>query len=241
MQAVAFVMPGAPQPDALAIWSLLNHGEGPESFQRPSGAPNAVSTAAGPEGSTQLVVTSQIGRIDIVRHGRGAPGANEPPSLDSLEDAVQAAVAQLKQVLEIGPIFRIAIVASLSVNAEAGFSDVFANIATGVAFPKNATDCIYQLNVRRNSGAASDIEINRLCTWSSGEKNLLLFNISGPGLQSTAASPMTMKSIPIVNFNVDVNTATGPGFRIEAENSALVDELAAEVLGLAKSGAEALQ
>lgn len=82
--------------------------------------------------------------------------------------------------------------------------------------------------------------VNRLCTWSSGEKSLIMFNIGGPGAQATGPSPMTVKTIPIVNFNIDVNTATGPGVIIAAENASLIDEVAAEVIKIAEHGAKAL-
>lgn len=241
VQAVAFVVPGAPQPDALAIWSILRPGEGPEAFQKHSGAPNGVSTAAGPYGSEQLSITSQIGRIDVVLHGRAIPGSNEPPALDNLDDAVRSAARQLKQLLGVAPIFRTAIVASMSVSAEAGFSHILSDISPAVVFPDNAIDCIYQLNIRRTSGVRNELGINRLCTWSSGEQNLIVFNVGGPGLQASGASPMTMKSVPIVNFNVDVNTASGPGFLISPDDAPLIDELATEVVGIAKHGAEALK
>lgn len=241
VQAVAFVMPGAPQPDALGIWSALSPEEGPEAFQKPSGAPNAVSTASGPEGSSQLAVTSQIGRIDIVRHGRAAPNSSGPPTLDNLQEAMLRSAAQLKKILSLAPIYRLAIVASLSTNAEEGFSRILSSVADGITFPENATDCIYQLNVRRRSSAKAELEINRLCTWSSGEQSLISFNVGGPGFQATGNSPMTIRSVPIVNFNIDVNTATGPGFGIAPPDAALIDELAAEVGRLAQRGVEALQ
>lgn len=241
VQAVAFVTPGALQPDALAIWNALYPGEGPEAFQRPSGAPNSLSTAAGPDGPAHAAITSQIGRIDLARRGRLAPSSNEPPTLADLDDAVHRAADQLKQLLSIVPVFRIALVASLSTNADVGYSSILSNVTQGVTFPANAIDCIYQINVRRTSAVEIGISINRLCTWSSGEQSLIMFSVGGPGLQATGGSPMTMKSVPIVNFNIDVNTATGPGAIISAEKSAMVDELASEVIRIAKHGAEALQ
>lgn len=237
VQAAAYFSTGTPQVDALAMWHVLFPHEGPRSFEKPSGALNAVSKAIGTQGGIHLSIATQIGRIDLLSQARPGPEVGEPLNL---QQTVSATAQQLRQLLGHISVFKIEMIANLSAGAEQGFGKTLSAIAKGIYFHDDATDCIYQLNVPLASNQKVDLQINRMCTWSSGERSLISFNVGLDGSPIGPEPPMTIKTTPIVNLKIDVSAAIDSGAAFSRDDELVIWEIASQVLAIAQDGAEAL-
>lgn len=223
IQAVLLVPPGAPQPDALAVWQTF-FNDTPDGFQRPIGAPNAVSIASGERNNTQTIVTSQIGRIEISIRGTAAAGEFEPPALQDVGAAIETASTWIISISGDTKVFRIAIVANLYKIISKENASLEMTECTGVHFPEFSSDQIYQYNCRRKFSCNPQIDMNRIVTWSYGEQHYVTVPVSAStsgGLQNQ----VSIKSNPIVSHKIDINTATTFDFNFESNVKMYLGEM----------------
>ncbi len=241
IQAVAFNAPTTGQsPDALAVWQQLFQA-GPDMFNRGQGAPAPVSTASGSIGSTQVTVTCQLGRVDIAISGSTDNPSEGPPAISDRESALASASEYLRLVATECSAFRVALVVGLSEQVDANEVPQHLAAAAGVAFPASSADCIYQFNLKRPFKSIPEMQMNRITTWASGIQQMISITVgqnsppSGP-----AISPLAVRSIPIINWKLDFNSASAPNASVLPNIDAVVAELASEMLSIVQNGREAI-
>ncbi|WP_156963692.1 hypothetical protein [Muricoccus aerilatus] len=240
VQAVAFMAPGQQQRTALQLWEALFPGDAPDSFQRATGStPSLASNAAGARDGHNIMITSQVGRIDIFL-GK-VPSADDagPPRIADVQAAVTRAAGFLRVTADrVAPV-RIALVLDLSKSIEGGMeSTSLMELLPGVGIPPDATDVTLQFNVRRAFGVASEIGMNRLCSWAHAQIGMMTTPMM-PG-QLMQIPMANMKFTPIVNVKIDVNSA--PEARLSSDLvPALIEELRVEALAIYEEGFARLQ
>jgi len=243
IQGVAFSQPTGALSDALSVWNLLFPDTTPDSFQKPPGQPAGPSTAGGPVAHGRLELTWQLGRIDFLLTRAPGPIEAGPPEIENVPGALLDVAAYINALSEPIAPFRIAIIGNLSQqSSEDKLASVLSREAGSAEFPGGATDCIYQFNVRRKFAADESIEMNRVCTWATGIQQLIAFSIGQNGdLATNPNGPLTIQSIPTVNFKIDVNSATAPGVKFDKGIPYYTEEMANELMNIVKHGREAVK
>lgn len=204
LTAVIFTPPGQSTADALQLWSALDIGS-PNSFQRPQGGlALASSIAQGIDGDTRLTMQCQIGRIDLTWTG-AVMTTDAPPKIANLSGLMTKAEEQVCRLIEKVEIARLAVVGSSSFPIEDGISHglAFNRLGLGDKFDPDAEDIIFQFNkvgsFKENGG-----RMNRLYSWSSGNMQMLSFNISPT---TPSGSPFMAKLLRVLSFRADINSA----------------------------------
>ena len=233
IQGVLFTVQGTDQDDALKLWEMLFPNDQPDGFQRATSSPNLQSTASGERGGHNILITSQVGRVDLVV----APPAPSPvediisgvPRISDVTGAAEKVAVYMKQLAVRLAVSRIALVLDTAVTVPYnGEGSALAALLSGVPLPTNATEVVFQFNARRNFDTSPEVIMNRLCTWSSGQVGFIQ---GGPGVHLNR----TVKMSPFVGLKIDINSAAET--RITAEKcSSAIDELCVEALLIHNQG-----
>lgn len=196
LQAVIFLKRGG-QHSAVDVWANVFGGT-PDSFQRDPNNPGA-SSASGAKHGFQLTIACQLGRIDFIVMPAPLGTQEEFPQIENVADALkQLSGFAAKFAAEVSPA-RVALVANLNL-AVASATEGVTRLSelTGVKFPTGSLDPVHQFNVK-STVAPQSIGVNRLCTWSVAEAQILTV---APG----GSSPIVVLARPFVNFKIDVNS-----------------------------------
>ncbi len=225
VQGVLFLTPGQAQDDAIKLWESLFPGDSPDAFQRANTSPSSilVSTASGERSGHQVVVTANVGRIDITLYPPQATiGSPVPARIADVAGAAKHLASMLKLFTERLEVLRIALVLDLSKTVSpGGESAALLELLPEFPFPKNVLDVALQFNSRRPLTTVPDLEINRLCIWTTGHIGVTQI-VPGRG-------HVMMRTSPFVGIKVDINTA--PEAPPTSGASALIiDEMLAESL-----------
>jgi hypothetical protein len=203
VQAVIFLMAGAPQEDALKIWERIFPGDSPDGFNRNNAAPTLQSTASGERDGHNFTVLSQVGRVDIIlgpKQSGGVMPLGAPPRIQDIHSAVPAMVNIWKRVLPSVKASRLAFVLDFSQSVAAGEeAKGMSELIPVIPLPENSTDVIFQFNQRRMFGCVPDLMMNRLCTWSMGMVHMFSVGVGGRSGAPTMASPF-------IGFKIDLST-----------------------------------
>jgi hypothetical protein len=229
VQGVLFLTPGQPQVDALKLWDRLFPGDSPDGFQRASPSPSLESSAAGERKGHRVAVSTQVGRIDltITKAGLNTPEKG-PPRVSDVLGAAERMAGLLKAMAKGNGVVRIALVVELGKTVPRGSEGKeLLQLLKGFPFPANAMDIVVQFNSRTTSKVEPLVEINRLCTFSSGHAG---FVTNSPGVGSGVVL-MTY----YVGLKIDVNTA--PETRFSGHNvDSIVDNLLSESRSIYQNG-----
>lgn len=217
ISVISFSAPSAS--DTLQAWTRL-FGVSPNSFQQnPVGTPPG-SQASGQIGEYQFALNVQPGRKELMVN----PAQSQTDGIPEIED-VKAALAALlpfgnRMIGEDQPT-RLALVLNLSkavTDSEAARKE-FQNLTGVTTVPQGAMDLNFSINVRKPSSFGQ--ELNRLCRWGSGSKQLFLMQM-GPG--GLAPNNFVVKEYPIISLQLDLNTVpTGSIIGSEAAQSILIE------------------
>ncbi|MGY4281491.1 hypothetical protein ACVWXO_000711 [Bradyrhizobium sp. LM2.7] len=229
LQAAFFLRRGT-QLTAAEVWKDVFGGSS-DSFQRDPAT--GVSNASGARQGRQLGVVCQLGRVDISCLPAPLGTQEEFPQIENVSDALKELCEYSAKFAAGVALARTALVATLSTqvaNSEEGIKRL--RDLTGVNFPVGTIDPVYQFNVRTPIGPKS-IEVNRLCTWSAGEAQLLTVAAGG-------GSPIVVVARQFASLKVDVNTVPQQILpdKVGAE---LFSDLAKEILDIADRGIEAFK
>jgi len=233
VHGVLFVAPGQQQDEALKLWDFLFPGHSPDGFQRNTSSPSLASTASGERNGYQVGLTAQVGRIDItINKQQNTFDANAgPPRIANVADALNQLVGLMKKVVGRVNVHRIGIILDLSKTVARGTENAeLMHLLAGFPFPDNASDISVQFNSRVLLEGVANTEINRLCTWASGQFHF----IPNAPVPSHALVPT-----PFVNVKIDINTI--PTLRLAASDAELVlDAMLAESRALYAEGLKRL-
>ncbi|MHB0773420.1 hypothetical protein ACYCVF_33630 [Bradyrhizobium sp. 1.29L] len=243
VQAVIFSQPGVPQPDALSLWMELFGSESPDSFNRLAQNPAAQTTAAGVRDGVNVTVASQIGRIDVLMQSPDSvvnvtpvesPPSTEIPVLEDFGKSVkQVSGYAAKLSTKVRPV-RLAIVLSLLAKTEGNATSIITE-ASEASFPREASDAIYQFNVRDSLKCVPSVMINRICTWSQSQMQLLRFNVAQSG-----ATPQLFQAVDAVSWKIDLNTLQTSTFD-PAQAPEILSELADSIISISALGRKAFE
>jgi hypothetical protein len=110
-------------------------------------------------------------------------------------------------------------------------------IIPNVQFPDQATDMIYQLNVRRKFAHNGNLQMNRLCNWHTGQTQFV--QITNAGMQISFNTPAVTVVSTFIGLKLDINTA--PEHVIpNGEIQPVVSDLAQEAKAILREGYERL-
>lgn len=230
--AAVFLKPGTPT-NASDIWQKI-FGSAPDAFQR-STAPNAPpgSTAQGARDGLQINISSQVGRVDFVCLPGPLGMTEEFPAIEDYRSALTKLSSYAGKFAENIAVPRVGVVLNLNQVAKPEEVGSLISRQTGVPFPSNALDPLYQFNVRRALSSRTDVTVNRLCTWGTGEAQMLTVN------PQTGGSPIIVVAQSFVTLKVDVNTLPNGPELSAGSAQALVSELSDIACDIANRGIEA--
>jgi hypothetical protein len=138
----------------------------------------------------------------------------------------------LRRVVTYQPPLRLAIVADLAKTvAEPDLAEALSEMVGPNIFPPNASDAIFQYNIRSALKSYPELAINRLCTWMSGQVGYMETNIAQPPFQRQSFI-MTQ----FVGLKIDVNTMNQSSVLPANLIGGIIDEIAAEARALRIEG-----
>lgn len=226
VQSVVFVEASQPQDDALRLWQAIFPDDSPDGYQKATALPTLMSTASGIRENVSVHLAVQVGRIDVACLPSGNPSLHNGKVRSAKIADMRAASATLerlvRRLVEKIEATRMAVVIDTSATVDtSGPTDILKGLLPSVRLPENSSDVIFQLNVRKYLPSV-EIEINRLCTWSTGEVQFIS--------AGTGGLPPIVRN-PIVSMKADVNTV--PEVRLSREQTiAVVPFLVEEALSL---------
>jgi hypothetical protein len=239
IQAVIFPQPGQSQPEALKLWTSIFGDRGPDNFQRASSSPQSQTTASGKIDEFSWTIASQLGRIDVYCQAAPVDGTNElpevtPPQIENYADVCKKVSFVASKVAAQTNVARLAIALQLSEHVDVGKEAILVAEKTGIAFPNDSLDPIYQFNVRSPFKTFPTVQMNRLCTFSAG-----LYQLVAVGQIGTPV-PVAMASKPFVSFKIDVNTMVGTEIST-LDPALLLEELTSEAIRISEKGVGAFK
>ncbi len=230
VQGVLFLTPGQQQDDALKLWEHLFPGDSPDGFQRANPSPSLLSTALGERTGHRVMVNAQVGRIDIILNQSPAivDLSGSPPRIADVPAAARRMGELMKLMAGRLKVLRIALVLDLAKTVSPGVETAeLLHFLPGYPFPKNVTDVSVQFNSRKTFESVPNIDMNRLCVWTTGQIGF----IQSQPVQGTGMMIMS----PVVNVRVDVNSA--PEARPPVDSvTPIIDEILAESLEIYAEG-----
>ncbi|MFE1598151.1 hypothetical protein [Methylobacterium sp. ID0610] len=207
LQGVLFPAPNTPILDAADIWRMLFNGQMPEAYQRAPGFPAPSSQADGAMGEYHLQVSSAIGRIDFRLSSNVDAAEDGPPRIAEILPALEVLCALQSRIIGNLQVIRVATVLNLAMSfkdSEERYNK-FSEFVPDAKYPANASDFVYQYNVRKNFEGPGDHEMNRVLTWTSNELQMLAMQVNIPTL---GAQQIPIKSYPSIGWKIDLNSAT---------------------------------
>lgn len=207
VQGVAFPLPGVKQSSALELWRTMRPNTEPDAYQGAGPSPMAPSQASGIVDGFNVLLSTQIGRINVmISPPDDAASPNAPPQIADLSAALRLLEKLFTPILDAVSVARVATLAQMSIHfTETAAIVPFINECSGANFPPESMDNIYQLNVRKSYEAASGIPMNRVLTWSAGAKQLMSAQID---FIANNFGPSSTIIIPIAGLKLDINSAS---------------------------------
>lgn len=226
IKGALFFVPGQPQGDALKLWGELFPGDSPDGFRRVTATSPALNSSAyGDRQGFQTTIDVQVGRVDVVIAHSRPPLSTEsgPPRIADVAAGIAKVVDLLKRLSATTKVIRTGIVLELAKTVMAGdeSSEILKNLPD-YPFPANASDVNLQFNSRRGFNFSPDFQMNRLCTWTSGQMGFVV-------------NSQIRDLAPFVSFMIDVNSAPQMHLPLDIVNNA-IDELLSEALAIAAEG-----
>lgn len=244
LQGVLFTMPGAPQLDAQQLWAAVADSF-PETVQRPSSTPNALTIAAGPWAGYNLRIQSQLGRIDWILNAVPPPTMTpEPPQIEDYGHGIEVVSDLMTRSLPHLQPIRAALVGELSriLSSEEEVSQFLNKETGGIWFPPPTQDCIYQVNARKQYAGDADVFMNRIVTWSGSSYQLFTapFPMLGAagGVFNPAGFPAVHEGLA-ATLKIDVNSATAAD--ISPNATEIIAANKNEIIAIAEQGLEYLR
>lgn len=234
IQGVLFLSPGQQQADAQEIWSNLFPSQGPDSFHSVSTSPALNSFASGPYNGHRLTVNVQVGLVAVALNPNmpemiSAPGMSRIADVDT---SVHTIAHLLKKLRHGRSITRCALVLNLATTVGAEEQEsAMRSALPGFPFPDGATDIVAQFNLRRPFSHNPSLQMNRLCTWNSGQAGFVQLQ-GAPGQQIPFMNSMITS---FVGLKIDVNTA--PEGQLDSEDfEQVISDLASEAIEIYRQG-----
>lgn len=231
IQGVLFLSPSQHQDDALKLWDILFPNDPPDGFQRATPTSPALNSSAhGDRQGFQTTVNAQVGRIDLIlaQSPQVQPSDSGPPRIAEVHGAAIKAAEFLKRLARQLKAFRAAMVIDLSKTVQTGNEAAeIIGYLPGFPFPANVSDLGLQFNSRKSFQFSTDFEMNRMCTWSSGQVGF----VKGPNMQPSSMVVLT----PYVGLKIDVNSAPQLPLPFDKIPTA-IDELTTEALAIESEG-----
>jgi len=225
LQCVLFSQAQAGLPDALQPWMQL-FGAPPLSYQQgpPGGPPQ--SQATGVVGVYQVIIIAQLGRLEAALSVAPTAGVAFPAIEDIGTGLITLREHAHKLIGLKEGLSRLALLVHLvkqTGSAKASNEDVCRNVKLP-SLPDNATDVEFALNVRRPLPVSNNLEINRVCRWSSQVHQLFQVQVRPDGVsQSARVNEMHMSSLQLDLNTVPMEAPLPPAVTLQVFD-ALVDE-----------------
>lgn len=237
IQGVVFIAPKPGFPDALSTWASFGIGS-PMTFNQISGpaGPSSGSTATGVIGDLNVSLTLQPGRYDVVLSAANAASplsASGPAYIPSFDAAIEYLTKFCEKIISAENPQRVALVLSMAEqypNAdEAG--KAFKEIVP-ISWPlEGAQELNFSFNLQKKLGTAG-WSMNRICRWTTSERQILTMEIGPAGQMHTTATSKT----EVLTFNVDVNTTPRPIPLGQSQASSAFAELVKEATAIKLGG-----
>jgi hypothetical protein len=173
-----------------------------------------------------------LNRLELLLQSGRQGGSGAPGAIQDVFNALSEGRGIVKRLLSSYNVGRVAAVLDLSeeVEDEATAALRFGD-AVGLGIDlQGARDLSFQISHRTPSRNVPGVEINKLCRWGTGVKQLIQMQM-GPGANNLQL-PKVLNQQSVFNIMYDINTTARDAALSANERHMLLDEVVIEAEGL---------